>query len=239
MPMPTFENIEGDKILSIFQHLISEKTFIKVYLPQVDYESLTLITDARDDARPPTFSIDLPRGLSGPLAESQLNRLSFEFTSSDKVIHRFDSDIESISSRAVNLFFPAFVQRHQQRDNFRVKATIDSHAIVTIDDQKIKMAIDNISLGGVFCHCRNKYKPLMPKGFEVAGLELNFTLKNQCVNVLIQRAVVRRLESGRRSRHFGVAFEFMQIKKDAKKLLVQQIYELQRSFLQNRMKIKQ
>jgi c-di-GMP-binding flagellar brake protein YcgR len=237
MPMSTFENIDGNKLLSIFQLLITQKIFIKVHLPQVDYESLTLVTDTRNEDRQPTFMIDVPKGLHKALAETKSNRLSFEFTSSDKVTHRFISDIETISKSAISLLYPAFIQRHQQRDNFRVKAPYDSHAIVTIDDNKIRMEIDNVSLGGVFCYCQNKYKSLITQGLELTGMELYFTLKNQCVNVSIQRTLIKRIESRHRPKHFGVALEIIRIKRDAKKMLVQQVYELQRAFLQNRLKI--
>jgi len=237
--MQTFENIDGDKLLSIFQQLITQKIFIKVYLPQVDYESLTLVTDTRDDGRRPTFKIDVPKGLRRALSGTKSNRLSFEFTSSDKVIHRFNSNIEAISGSTISLFYPPFIHRHQQRDNFRVKVPFDSHAIVTIDEKKIRMEIDNVSLGGLYCYCQNKYKPLIAQDLELTGMELYFTFKNQCVNVPIQRTMIKRLESRHRPRHFGVAFEFIRIKKDARKLLIQQIYELQRAFLQNRLKIIQ
>ena len=80
---------------------------------------------------------------------------------------------------------------------------------------------------------------MMAQDLQLTGMELYFTLKNQCVNVSIQRTIIKRIESRHRPKHFGVAFEFIQIKKDAKKILVQQIYELQRAFLQNRLKIMQ
>jgi c-di-GMP-binding flagellar brake protein YcgR len=239
MPISTFENIDGDKLLSIFQQLISQRIYIKVYLPQVDYESLTLITDTCNDGRQPMFRIDIPKGLPKAIAQTKSNRLAFEFTSSDKVTHRFNSDIETVSDDTISLFYPSFIQRHQQRDNFRVKVPFDSHAIVSIDDNKIRMEIDNVSLGGVYCYCRNKYKSMMTQDLELTGMELYFTFKNQCVNVSIQRTMIKRMEIRHRPKHFGLAFEFIQIKRDAKKLLVQQIYELQRAFLQNRLKILQ
>ncbi len=120
-----------------------------------------------------------------------------------------------------------------------MKAPFDSHAIVAIDDNKIRMEIDNISLGGVYCYCRNKYKSLMAKDLEFSEMELYFTFKNQCVNVSIQHAVIKRMESRHRPKHFGIAFEFIKLKRDAKKILIQQIYELQRAFLQNRLKLMQ
>ena len=69
---------------------------------------------------------------------------------------------------------------------------------MTINDQQIRMEIDNVSLGGVFCYCRNQYKSLLVQGLELNELELYFTFHNQCVNVTIQRAMIKRLESRHR-----------------------------------------
>jgi len=238
MPKSTFENIDGDKLFSIFEQLISQKILVKVYLPQIDYEKLTLITGTHADGRRPIFIIDVPQGLHEAIADTDSNRLAFEFTSSDKVTHRFHSDIESISGNTMSLVYPSFIQRHQQRDNFRVKAPADSHAILTIDNTKMRLEIDNVSLGGVYCYCLNKYKPMMAEDQVLADMELNFTFKNHCVNVSIRQAKILRMESRHRPKHFGIAFEFTQIRRDAKRMLVQHIYELQRTFLQNRLKIK-
>ena len=232
--MTTFENLDGDKLLTIFQQLVNQKIFVRVYLPQVDYESLTLVTDTRDEDR--AFRIDVPKGLHAAIEESKSEQLSFEFTSTDKVTHRFKSDIAAIADSAIALRYPPFIQRHQQRDNFRIKAPFDSYATVMLEDKMIRMEIDNVSLGGVYCYCPNKHKPVMAQDLEMANMELIFTLKNQCSHVMIQKVAIKRVESRHRPRHFGLAFEFIKIKKDFKKQLVQLIYELQRAYLQNRLK---
>jgi hypothetical protein len=234
--MTTFENLNGDKLFSIFQQLVNQKILIKVYLPQVEYESLTLVTATCDEDRRPIFQIDIPKGLLAAITESKSNQLSFEFTSADKVSHRFKSDIATIDDKAISLLYPQFIQRHQQRDNFRIKAPYDSNATIMVEDKLIRMEIDNISLGGVYCYCPNKYKPAMFQGLELANMELIFTLKNQSSHVIIQNTAIRRVESRHRPRHFGIAFEFIKIKKDYKKQLVQLIYELQRLYLQNRLR---
>ena len=234
--MTTFENLDGDKLLSIFQQLVNQKIFVKVYLPQVDYESLTLVTGTRDEDRRPTFRIDVPKGLHAAIEESKSEQLSFEFTSTDKVTHRFKSGIVAIAGSSIDLWYPSFIQRHQQRDNFRIKAPYDSNATVIVEDKMIRMEIDNVSLGGVYCYCPNKHKPAMARDLELENMELIFTLKNQCSHVMIQKIAIRRVESRHRPRHFGIAFEFIKIKKDYKKQLVQLIYELQRVYLQNRLK---
>ncbi len=235
-PMPTFENIDGEKLFMIFDQLISQKILVKVYLPQIDYENLTLITDTRTDGQRPIFMIDVPKGLHEALAGLESNRLAFEFTSTDKVTHRFHCDIDAVCGNTISMLYPSFIQRHQQRDNFRVKAPADSHAVLTIENTRMQMEIDNVSLGGVYCYCPNKYKPMMAEDRVLAEMELIFSFKNQWINISIQQAKILRTESRQRPRHFGIAFEFIQIKRDARRMLVQHIYEIQRAFLQNRLK---
>jgi c-di-GMP-binding flagellar brake protein YcgR len=236
MTMATFENLDGEKLQSVFQRLVKQQTLIKVYLPRVDYENLTIVTDALVNDRRRMFQIDVPKGLHAAIRDSGSNRLLFEFTSDDKVIHRFASDIEMIGKKSISMLFPQTIQRHQQRDNFRLKVPSDSHAIAFLDDTKIRMEIDNVSLGGVYCYCPNRYKPAMTRGLELIGMELSFSLRNQCSLVIIQKAAVKRMESRNRPRYFGIAFEFVKVNRDNKKLLVQLIYELQRLYLQTRTK---
>jgi c-di-GMP-binding flagellar brake protein YcgR len=235
--MQTFENIDGTKLLSIFQQLERQKILVKVSLPKIDFESLTLVTETAANGKQQSFNIAPPKGLIPAIAEIKADRLSFEFTSSDHVIHRFASIIDAISEQTIVLRYPAFIQRHQQRDNFRLKVPYDSYAQVQVEDTQIRLEIDNISLGGVYCFCPNKYKALITPDLELADMQLFWTLKDNCCTISVQRCVVKRLERRHRPKHFGVAFEFVQVKRDARKSLVQQIYELQRSFLQNRLKV--
>lgn len=234
--MTTFENLDGEKLLSVFQQLVKQQILIKVYLPRVDYENLTIVTDARANGRQQIFQIDAPKGLHTAIEESESNKLSFEFTSDDKVTHRFTSNIVTVGRKTITMLYPSIIQRHQQRDNFRIRAPFDSYATVLLEDAMIRMEIDNVSLGGVYCYCPNKYKPSMPQGLEMTGMELTVTLRNQSSCVRIQKAAIKRVESRHRPKRFGIAFEFIKISRDDKKLLVQLIYELQRLYLQNRLK---
>jgi c-di-GMP-binding flagellar brake protein YcgR len=234
--MTTFENLDGEKLLTIFQQLVKQQILIKVYLRRVAYENLTIVTNTQSNGRRQTFQIDAPKGLHTAIKESGSDRLSFEFTSDDKVIHRFTSDIVKIGRKTIAMLYPAIIQRHQQRDNFRIKAPLDSFAAVVLENAKVRMEIDNVSLGGMYCFCPNKYKASITQGLVMSGMELTFTLKNQCSCVMIQKAAVKRVESSHRPRRFGIAFEFVKIRREDKQLLVQLIYELQRLYLQNRVK---
>lgn len=235
MTMATFENLDGEKLLSVFQLLAEHQTLIKVHIPRVKYESLTIVTDARVNGRQQMFQIDVPEGLHAAIEESDSKKLLFEFTSEDKVIHRFTSEIVTVGKNNISMLYPLIIQRHQQRDNFRIKTPLDSYATLWLEEgTTVRMEIDNVSLGGAYCYCPNRYKASMHQGLELTGMELAFTLRNQCSLVIIQKAAIKRAERGRRPKCFGIAFEFIKINRDNKKLLVQLIYELQRLYLQNR-----
>lgn len=226
----------GPKLLTTFDQLIHDKTLVKISLKNNQFESLTVVTRTGITGSDPIFDMDPPKGLIVAIAESRAKSIHFEFTSQDRVTHHFDADIRKITKGNVTLSFPQFIHRHQQRDNFRVKVPFDSHAKLSIDDVELNMAIDNISLGGVFCLCPNKFKSKFCEQQLLNNMELIITLDMECVVIGIQQVQVNRLESKPQPKHFGIAFEFRRIKRNDKKVLVQQIYEFQRYFLQNRLK---
>ncbi len=234
--MTTFENLDGDKLLAIFRQLVRQKIFVKVYLPQVNYESLTVVTDTHDSGRQPTFQIDVPEGLLGAIKESKSNQLLFEFINTDKVTHSFKSDVLKIRKKSISMLYPPIIQRHQKRENFRIKAPFDSFAVICLEGATIRMEVDNVSLGGVYCYCPNRYKASMVEGLVLADMGMTFTLRNKCSCVTIQQATIKRVESRHRPKRFGIAFEFIKVDRDNRKLLVQLIYNLQRAYLKNRLK---
>lgn len=235
--MPKFEYIDGPKLLGIFNQLTSDKILVKVSLANTAFESLTIVTRADKKGADAIFEIAPPKGLLGAVVESKAKSIHFEFTSDDGVTHRFDAEITNVSSKNVTLLFPEFIQRHQQRDNFRVKVYNDSYAKLVVEDVEIQMAIDNISLGGVLCLCLNKYKSKFSEQQLLDNLELFIMLHDESILIPIQRIKVNRFERKRLPKHFGIAFEFVRIKSEAKKILVRKIYELQRHFLQSRQKL--
>lgn len=234
--MTSYENIEGPKLNTIFSSLAVDKTLVKVSLIHGRYESLTVVSQAPKDSTQNLFRIDPPEGLINVISESNASLLHFEFNSDDGVAHHFDSEIKTISAENVCLHFPPFIQRHQQRDNFRVKVIFDSFAKLPIGETELRMGIENLSLGGVYCYCPNKHKDRFMELQMLESLELYITMPNECYVVPVELAKVNRIESKPRPKHFGIAFEFVRLKREAKRILVQQIYELQRQLLQHRMK---
>jgi c-di-GMP-binding flagellar brake protein YcgR len=235
--MPQYENIEGHKLIAHFQAMIKDKTFLQVSLPEGDYDNLTVVTEIVENGKQLSFCIDSPKGLQQAIGKTESPLLFFEFNSDDRVTHRFRSTILSVSEGSIVCEFPQHIQRHQQRDNFRVKTLYQSQAILHIDNTEIQMEIDNVSLGGVYCYCQTQYRQLFEEKAKLPDMELAFTLREECFRIPIQRVQVNRVEMKHRPKQFGIAFEFIRIGREARRHLVQQIYELQREFLQNRLKI--
>ncbi len=235
--MTSYENIEGPKLNTIFSRLAVNKTFVKVSLAHGDYESLTVVAQTQKDSSQNLFRIDPPKGLIEVLAESNASQLHFEFSSDDGVAHHFDSEIKTISGDSVCLHFPPFIQRYPQRDTFRVKVIFDSFVKLFIEETELRMGIENLSLGGVYCYCLNRHKAKFEERQFLNGVELNITMPNECYVVTIDQAKVNRIEPKPRPKHFGIALEFIRLNREAKKILVQQIYELQRQRLQHRLKL--
>ena len=236
--MMPFEKIENHKILELLQHLIKDKTLVKVSLPKDEYESLTVVTELRDQDSLPQFRIAAPEGLAAVLKDKNAPHLNFEFTARDHLNHRFEAQLRALTQSDVWLTCPDHIKRFQMRRNFRINAPRGAELAVTIDDTDIRMVIVNISLGGAFCHCLNTHKPLVENHRRIEDLDLVFTLRNKSKTIQIQAAEIRRMDLHARPKHFGVAYEFVQIGKQAKKQLTQQIYDLQREFLQNRLKLR-
>ena len=234
--MTSYEHIDGPRLNTTFEDLADSRTLVKVSLAHGKFESLTVVEHTPMEDFKNIFTIDPPKGLLEAISASGSARLHFEFSSDDGVVHHFVSDIKTISSESICLHFPPFIQRFQQRDNFRIKVNSDAFVRLIIDACEIRMEIDNVSLGGAYCYCLKKHKPRFVEQPLLEGLELTITMPDECHVVPIEQAKVNRLESKPRPKHFGIALEFIRINRNAKKTLTQLIYELQRQQLQHRLK---
>ena len=237
--MDSYEKIEGLKLLDIFTSLYKNQTLLKIYLFGSDYEQLTVITKLDTKTKQPFFQIDVPEGLHSALNEKQTDQLCFEFTGEDRLTYKFETHLDVVEENKLILNIPEGLRRYQFRHNFRIKAPRGAHLLVTLDKTDVRMTIDNISLGGAFCLCLNKYKTLVEANPFIIDATLLFTFMDQSVEVSIATAECRRMEPVIQPKKFGVAYEFVKISKEANRLLTQQIYELQREILQGRQKNSQ
>jgi hypothetical protein len=236
--MTTFETIEGSKIDSIFDHLIQQRTLVKVSLPERSFENLTLITDLREENDSKTFRIDPPKGLIENLRQASTEWLAFEFTGPDQLLHRFEAPAALFSEPDLWFAYPLKIARYQLRENFRVKVAGDSYVELEIDEEKVRMSIDNISLGGVYCLSKKKFKPLFDEDRRLKDMTVKVALNNDAFISTIDLVQVKRIEPHVRPKFFGIAFEFIKMKNDAKTRLVRYVYEMHRQYLQTRLKME-
>lgn len=233
--MSDFETISGDKLNALIQNLKQNNILIKISIPKGDYGQLTVITDIREDSDGHSFQIDPPNGLLAALTKHPNHPLIIEFSSKDKLPHRFEAHLKETKDE-IWFAFPEQIQRFQLRNNFRIKAPADAHITAIIDDTTVKMYVDNISIGGLFCHCPNTVKEKIVVGHKLKNISLMISYSDKNHMVKIGRAIVRRVEGRKRPKHFGVAFEFLTMKFDEKKRLTQIVYDLQREYLRNRIR---
>lgn len=231
------KNIEGKHLHDLFDKLIREQILIKVSLPKTDFESLTVLTDTIWDNPTNLFQIDMPEGLISAMHNTKAEMMSFEFTGAGHLTHRFEAAFHDISENSIWLKSPAVVQRYQMRNNFRIKVHPDSYAILKIDGTPVRMDMENLSVGGVFCYCPNVHKPLLLAESKLENMALNVTARQDCFIIQIDQALVKRVEPWLKPKHFGVAFEFVQIQRTTRQQLIRHIYKLQRDFLQGRLKM--
>ncbi|RJQ83025.1 MAG: hypothetical protein C4519_07565 [Desulfobacteraceae bacterium] len=232
--MSNYERITDQKVADLIHDLMRNQTLVKVSTADKEFGKLTVITATRGEGLDMCFRIDPPEGLIPLLHQIEAPALHFEFASDDRLPHRFEAQLKEVT-REVWLQCPEHIQRYQLRNNFRIKAPANAHAMGRMEDQTIRMPVENISLGGALCHCPNSAKPLIVKDQIMKNLDLFFSFGGESHLVTIERAVVRRLEGRTRPRYFGVAFEFVRVKQDVQKRLVQIIYGLHRDFLKNRL----
>jgi PilZ domain len=232
--MTSYESITDRRVDELILDLIRNQTLVKVSTLNHAYEKLTVIIAADGEGADLSFKIDPPEGLISALRRDNQTVLKFEFTFNDRLPHRFEAPLREITDE-VWLQRPHQIQRYQLRNNFRIKTPANAHAIGRVQDNEIRMIIENISLGGAFCHCPKSAKSMVVKDQIMENLDLFFSFEGASQMVTVEQAVVKRLEGRTRPRHFGVAFEFVKVKPEVQKRLTQIVYDLQRNFLKNRL----
>ncbi len=234
--MVDIERIEGRRLKEVLDHLVEERTLIKVSFPAKDYTHLTLILGTEKIKGKQYFSIDLTDELVDIFNSRKIGKLIFEFNGPDKVGYRFTTDGTLTRPGRVLVPFPAFIERIQKRSNFRIKTAPETVARFMWGDRRHKLRIENISLGGLYGLTSNPQPENLSAGDVLSRLEIFFPVNDQCVMITIDKAVVRRVERRKRAGRNAYAMEFIEIGRDSRQLLTRQIYDLQRIYLKRRIK---
>ncbi len=234
--MVDIERIEGKRLKEILDHLVEERTLIKVSLPSKDYTHLTLILGTEKVKGKAYFSMDLTDELVDIFNSQVVDQLMFEFNGPDKVTYRFTTEETLTKLGRVLVLFPKFIERIQKRSNFRIRTEPDTIARFKWGDRKHKLRIENISLGGLYGLTANPQPENLSVGHVLSPVEIVFPVDDQCVLITIEKAVIRRVEHRKRSGRNAYAMEFIEIDRDSRQMLTRQIYDLQRIYLKRRIK---
>ncbi|MBT8342120.1 MAG: PilZ domain-containing protein [Desulfatitalea sp.] len=234
--MSSIEYITGEKVAELIEELILLRTLVKISIPGSDYERLTLIIRFRRHGRTGRFEIDPPEGIQAAVAQIGTAPIQFEFTSENKLPHRFQAHAEPHGKR-IWVDLPKRIQRYQLRNNFRIKAPSKAHCTFEYQEIKVRTFIDNISLGGALCHCPITVKSNLAMHQTLENLHLFFSFGGEQCSIDIASAEIVRIEKRARPKHFGLAVKFLQMDAEVEKQLTKVVYDLQRDFLKSRLKI--
>jgi hypothetical protein len=233
--------IEGKKLTELFQQLIYSKTIISMHVVGTDFERLTCIVSVQDGPDAKAIVVDSPNDIRQALSKVGTWRLRFVFIGPERVEHVFETVGGEHVAEGLRLPFPFYVERLQRRKNFRMIMPPGSHMLVTTDLIKAFVDLLNVSLGGAFGALRKHNLkgvngPVLRLGehIEKAGIffPADSVIKEQVV--VIQRAVVRRVEKDPEKKIFKYGFEFLEVELEQQKKLTQYLYHLQRLFLLRR-----
>lgn len=236
-PTQDYDIIQGRRIGDIFQYLLQNHVLVKVFAGGQEIDRLLLI-DEIEQKGGSSFSFKLPLSdeLRSELIKGTPNRISFEFKGPDRLPYQGEARLSILGEDHVWLNGPDHLRRYQLRNNFRVYAPRGVQLKTTINKTVVVMEIVNISLGGVFCHVNEEMTDVVKKRKSIRSVDLIFTNQDQCCEVRVQLAEMRRFERRPRAGKAGVSYEFIRIEPEEKKKLIDQIYDLQREHLRGRLR---
>jgi c-di-GMP-binding flagellar brake protein YcgR len=225
--------MEIKKIQTILEQLKADGTLVSIQMPERDYQNITVVTEIIQSGKQNHFYIDLPAGFKEVAITRGGWRLSFEFTGRDKVKYSFLAKGQKIERDQVLVDFPEAIDRKQRRQDFRVKPPMGTFFDFTLKDTDYQASVINISLGGILI-IRTKgieKKPLLHVNQTLLNTRVLFTVEEAQVKVKIKKAIVRRIEEGPEKTRYRYAFQFIDIDRENRQILLQNIYQVQREML--------
>lgn len=237
------DHIAGKQVLFIIEQLRNEKTFIRMRLPEDDFEQLTIIDDIRSKGDQKFFIIDRPEGFSEDIAPEHGKQVHFEFTGVDRLPYFFHTLIFRIDSKEIWVTFPESIERKQLRRNFRVDVPPGTQMSFYKNGVNIENQVINLSLGGSFCALVRH--PLIEKpdldiasGDSLRDIELIFRSKfSESQRLKIRKAIVVRVEEKPDISETFCALHFIDMDKSEEKALTELIYIMQREYFKKRLHI--
>ncbi len=235
------DRIQGKKRFDVFNSIIKEKTLVKMQILSEEYEQLTIITGVRKQGDTSFLIIDSPRKLDDEVEDLENVDIHFEFSEKDGVRLSFKCDGGKKLDKELWVEFPEYIERIQRRKDFRLWFSHGTIIHVKIDSVTYKMTLKNISMGGAYVEIsmlRNEDKEItaFKSGDLLKNIELMIHSEEEDMTVNINKASIIRANEMEKQKGFLLGLQFLDIEKHEMSVLKKIIYNLQRNFLQRRLK---
>lgn len=237
--------IYGDKIVdnSVSDSLDGLKkngTLLRMKLMGRDYEQLTVIHAIRSRNGVKYFLIENPAEFQDILLEYKELPFQFEFNGPDGLPYSFQTLGDWVEDAEIWLRFPAFIERRQQRRNFRIKAPEDTKIYFTGDGKPQRIDVINLSQAGTLGALATKHKnndadPVLNSGDIINNARLVFKTNSIIGQIEIKKALIVRTETDSLTGNLCFGIQFSEMAREDEKKLTEIIFELQRQFLRKRL----
>lgn len=239
--MSDLDRIQGKKRLDVFNKLKKEKTLVKMQILSAEYDQLTIITGVRTEGDIPFLLIDCPKNLNDEVEDLDKVGINFEFSEKDGVRFTFKCIGGKILDKDLWVSFPDYIERIQRRKDFRLWFSDGTIIHFKMDSVRYKMFLKNVSMGGAYVEIsmiknEDKEIPSFNPGDILMDIDLMFPLEEEEVKVHIDKASIIRASELEKQKGFSLGLQFIEIEKNEMNILKGIIYNLQRSFLQRRLK---
>jgi len=235
------KNIQGKSRHDVFKLLIKENTLIKMQIPKLGYEQLTMVNDVRMQNNDPFFSIDPPNDFFDIVADLDQTKIRFEFNFKEGVQYIFTSDGGMMLENEIWIVFPDIIKRIQRRKDFRLE--FPKGSVIRFQLKSIEHELDliNLSMGGAYAEISVKRDgdgkiPILKSGNSVRNIILSAPSAEGNLKIHIHKASIIRVEKLKTGKSFKLGIQFIDIDRAEVKSLKKLIYDSQRSFLQKRLK---
>ena len=239
--MDTQNTIQGKKRRAVFEQLLKENTLIKMHIPKLGYEKLTMVIDIRRNDNEPFFIIDPPNDFQENVPDLTQKKIHFEFNFKEGVRYAFTSVGGMILENEIWVVFPEFIERIQRRKDFRLEFPKGSRIRFHLESIAHEMDLINLSMGGAYAEISmnkdgEEKVPYLESGNTVHDIVLCAPSEEGNLEVNIKKASIMRVEKIKTGKRYKLGIQFIEIDGTEVKTLKKLIYDSQRSFLQNRLK---
>ena len=238
--MEDAEIIKHERRFDVFKQLQNDKTLVKMYVLDRQYERLTVVTGTRFIKKTPYFLIDHPEGFTKAVANDDNCRIHFEFVGNDNLVYTFRTTGKATIRGEICIRFPEIIHRLQKRKTFRMAPPLGTKMYINRNLGSLEMNVVDVSQGGalvlpVNLNMEDPNVSAFKVGSKLRDIELTFPSEEKVFRVHVDEAQIRRMGKQPVTNRVNVALRFTEIEKRQQKILIDLIFTHQRKTLRKRL----